>query len=368
MEEDRMTARLHMLKKMGAVGLVALCVLGSAAGIASAQTYQDAASKALTWVKTQQQPDGSFAGFGAGSTIDALLAILASGEDPATYSQGGNTPVTYLESKVGDLAKSPGSAGKMLLATVQLQRAGKNYSGAKQLIQALNTSYDAQTGHYGKDAIGHAFAMLGAATLGDVPSDAVKYLKSIQTADGGWAFSGDTGAGAADTNTTAVAIQALVAAGEAETSPVIKKALDYLATQQNSDGGYPYQKEGEFGGESDVNSSAYVMQALITVGVDRQRVGEYLASMQKPNGAFQWKKSEPDDNAGATYQAIPPLLGTVLWSPISIAAPEDNSGGEPVVGMPSTGSGDAALIGVLAALAAATAGVGMLARRRASAR
>src|SRR5688500_4900639 len=359
-----MNRTTNILKKIGAVGLALVCVLGSASGIVSAQTGSDAANRALTWMKTQQQPDGSFAGFGAGSTIDALLAILAAGQDPATYSQGGNTPVTYLESKVGDLAKSPGSAGKMLLATVQLQRAGKNFSGAKQLIQALNTSYDVQTGQYGKDAIGHAFAMLGMATLGDVPSDATAFLKSIQTVDGGWAFSGETGAGTADTNTTAVAIQALVAAGEAETSPVIMRALDYLATQQNADGGYPYQKEGEFGGESDVNSSAYVMQALITVGADRQRVGDYLLSMQKPNGAFQWKKAEPDDNAGATYQAIPALLGTVLWSPIFISAPEDNQGGNPVVGMPSTGSGDSVPWSALAALAATTLAAGLMLKRK----
>ena len=360
-----MKAHLKSLRNIGISCLAVLCIAGQMSGLASAQTGSDPANRALAWMKTQQQPDGSFAGFGVGSTVDALLAILAAGQDPATYSQGGNTPVSYLESKVGDLAKSPGSAGKMILAVVQLSRAGKSFNGTKQLIQALNTSYDVQAGRYGKDAIGHAFGMLGAATLGDVPSDAVTYLKSIQTAEGGWAFSGDTAAGAADTNTTAVAIQALVAAGEPENSPVIKKALDYLATQQNSDGGYPYQKEGEFGGESDVNSSAYVMQALLTVGADSQKVRDYLTSMQKSNGAFQWKKSEPDDNAGATYQAIPALLGTVLWSPITIAVPGDNPGEvPPVVGMPSTGSTDGFPLDIVAALAATATVAGLLARRK----
>ncbi|HUP27990.1 MAG TPA: prenyltransferase/squalene oxidase repeat-containing protein [Chloroflexia bacterium] len=367
-----MNATLRKLKVVGAAGLAALCVFGSAPGVTLAKTYPEAAQKALEWTRTQQQGDGSFAGFGVGSTVDAVLAFLAAGQDPSALTQGGSTPITFLESHVGDLAKTPGSAGKMLVAAARLTQAGGQYIGAKQLTQAVSLSYDPGTGHYGKDAIGHAFAVLGVAATGQVPSDAAKYLKAIQTRDGGWAFTGDTAAGAADTNTTAVAVQALIAAGEPETSPVIQRALAYLATQQNPDGGYPYQKGGEFGSESDVNSSAYVMQALIAASSDTQKVGDYLLSMQKPNGAFQWKKSEPDDNAGATYQAIPALLGVTLVDTMSInggGSPADQ-GGQPV-GMPRTGQSDPLfwilefgswMSGCLAI------GTGLALRRRASAR
>src|ERR1043166_741494 len=101
------------------------------------------------------------------------------------------------------------------------------------------------------DAIGHAFVMLGLHAAGQtIPPKAVQYLESTQSADGGWAFSGDTKPGGADTNTTAVAVQALVAAGVLESDPAMQKARAYLISQQNaSDGGFPYQKGGQGGSD-----------------------------------------------------------------------------------------------------------------------
>jgi hypothetical protein len=56
---------------------------------------------ALDYLRTQQNADGGFgSGFSPdssiGSTADAVLAIVAVGGDPATFDQGGNTPLTYL--------------------------------------------------------------------------------------------------------------------------------------------------------------------------------------------------------------------------------------------------------------------------------
>jgi hypothetical protein len=313
-------------------------------------------------MKGQQQPDGSLSGFGAGSTVDALLAIIAAHQDPTGYSQGGSTPVTFLDSKTAELAKTPGGAGKLLIAAAALSKQGHTFSGTQSLIDAINASYDAKTGHYGQDVIGHAFAILGLKAAGqEVPTQATQFLISTQAADGGWAFGGDTKAGESDTNTTAVVLQALTAVNaQQDNGIVIKKGVIYLFNQRNADGGYPYQQGGQFGSESDVNSTAYVAQAWIALGnwTVANEALNYLRNMQKPSGAFQWKKSEPADNAGATYQAIPPLLGATLLTPTGVPVP--------VVppGMPSTGLGFADQIAAAVAIALLCIAVGTFARRR----
>jgi len=328
-------------KRFKAAWLVVLTLLALAAPqpgfAAQSASPQDAAAKALAWMQTQQQPDGSFAGFGVGSTVDALLAIEAAGQDPASYSKGGKTPIDFLAGKTTDLAKTPGSAGKALLAVAVLK---EPFAGRQALLDGIGANLPPDA-HYGKDTIGHAFAMLGLTALGmAVPPKAAQYLQSVQGPDGGWSFSGDTKPGSSDTNTTAVAVQALIAAGVPATDPSLQKALGYLNSQANDDGGFPYQKGSEQGGESDVNSTAYVVQALQALHADVSKPMAFLLSMQKADGAFQWTKSQPDDNAGATYQAVPAILGvTLIPSVPQVQTPTEGSGtgSATTPGMPTTG-------------------------------
>lgn len=361
-----MNTTISRAKKLGAAWLATLAVLVSVTGAGATPEFPDVATSALTWMRTQQQPDGSFLGFGAGSTVDAALAIVAARQDIAAYAQGGNTPTTFLQSKAADLAKTPGGAGKLLVAVEAMGMDGKNFGGVN-LVDVINASYSGNTGQYGKDAIGHAFAMLGLKAAGQpVPSEAAAFLRGVQTPEGGWAFTGEAKQGAADTNTTSVAVQALLSSGAGAGSPEMAKAKAYLKSQKNQDGGYPYQQGGEFGSESDVNSTAYVTQALVALGeYDEAGLAKsFMRSMQKPNGALQWKPSERDDNAGATYQAVPALLDATFITPV----PELESVGTGVSaqpGMPTTGAANwaAEALAALAAFAALALGAGVAARR-----
>src|SRR5207247_1819231 len=119
----------------------------------------EAANRALSWMRTQQQPDGSFAGFGAGSTVDAVMAIIASGQDPDGFVNAGKTPVDFLESKASELSKKAGSAGKLLIAVSALGMDGTSFGGVN-LVDAIGTNYP-PSGHYGDDPLSHAFAVLG---------------------------------------------------------------------------------------------------------------------------------------------------------------------------------------------------------------
>ena len=292
--------------------LALIYIAGGAFAAPPTSPYSDSATKALKWIGTQQAPDGSFAGFGAGSTVDAVLAVIAANGNPAAYANA----VTFLQSNAGAISKTAGGAGKLLIAVSALGQNSKSFGGV-DLVGSINATYGiSATGRYGPDALGHAFAILGLHAAGEpLPADAITQLEVLQASDGGWAFTGDTTPGAADTNTTAVAVQALIAAGA--TGNALDKAAAYLAGQQNDDGGWPYQKGGQFGSESDVNSTAYVVQAMLALkNTALAEAGQtYILSMQNPSGAFPYQKSQPDDNPGATYQAIAALLGATMIAP-----------------------------------------------------
>ncbi len=147
--------------------------------------------------------------------------------------------------------------------------------------------------------------------MSQVPAEAVTSLKGLQQKDGGWEWSPGFGS---DTNSTALAVQALVAAGEPLTSTVIANGLSYIKTAQGKDGGFTYSPAQNSG--SDADSTAYVVQAIVAAGqepvtttwtVDGNTPISYLLSLQLPDGSFEWQKGA-GSNALATQQAVAALL------------------------------------------------------------
>ena len=156
--------------------------------------------------------------------------------------------------------------------------------------------------------------MLGAAALGEeIPASAIEALLSHQGEDGGWEWQAGFGA---DTNTTAVAIQALIAAGHPADADEITAALAFLKSAQNETGGFVYDpKTPEYG--ADANSTAYAIQALRAAGVDPTTEAwtaggftpvRFLLGLQLADGSFEWQPNT-GSNLMATAQAVPALLG-----------------------------------------------------------
>jgi hypothetical protein len=118
--------------------------------------------------------------------------------------------------------------------------------------------------------------------------------------------------GSGDSNTTALAVQALLVSGAGrETLP----SYGYFRQSQNADGGWTYQKPSAFGEETDANSTALVVQALLAGGQDLSQWGDPLSALQalqQPSGALAFNAATPGDNALATLQAIPALAGVDL--------------------------------------------------------
>lgn len=304
------------MKRMLAALAALAIVLAQAATVAPARAATDpglAAQAALGWLRSRQQSDGSFPGFDAGASADAIFALAAAGTDPNGVFSNGATPVTYLGNNAAAYAaKSAAAAGKLTLAVVAAGKDPRSF-GEHDLLGELARTYDAKTGRYGADITGHAYALLALAATGQpIPPQALAALGKAQLPDGGWSFDGGAASGS-DTNTTALVVQALAAARAR--SAVLGRALAYLESQQNADGGFPYSKSSSFGTDTDANSTANVIQALVAAGVDPRSLKpgasdpiDALLALQNPSGAFRYQAAQPDDNDLATAQAIPALL------------------------------------------------------------
>ena len=274
---------------------------------------------ALVWLETQQQTNGSFqAAFGSttGATIDALFAIAASGGDPHTWSVAdGPSIIDYLVDQAAIYAtESTATAAKLTLAAIS---AGENPNafGGLDLPAIVAASYDAGTGLYGLGLADQMWAMLADAALGQaVPQAAADWLAAQQQADGGF----DAAGWGTDTDTTSLAIEAMVAAGQPVTCTMVISGLNYLKSQQSPTGGFP--STNVWGPDSNANSTAYSMQGLLAAGenplgsrwtVDGTTPLDDLLSFQSPSGAFEWQ-SDIGEDIVATVQSITALTGRPL--------------------------------------------------------
>ncbi|MGW6908212.1 prenyltransferase/squalene oxidase repeat-containing protein [Streptomyces sp. NPDC054940] len=173
-----------------------------------------------------------------------------------------------------------------------------------------------------------SLALIAQSRVGIQPAvKAIDWLAGQQCADGAFAaFRADAGKACdaktmVDTNSTAAAVQGLAAVGGHEKE--IGKAVTWLKSVQNKDGGWGYTP----GGASDANSTSVVIGALDAAGGDPAEVrkdgkspSDALVKLALPcadGGAFAYqpdKKGQLAANADATAAAVVGTLGTGMLS------------------------------------------------------
>jgi hypothetical protein len=222
-----------------------------------------AVRRALLWLRTRQQPDGSIPNIVSDAyngTNQAVLAIVAGNQDPHTWLSSNNlSPMDYLAGQAitqTDTITETGTTARLTLAVVAAGEDPYHFGGVN-LVGRLQSYHDPVTGQYGLagDVVAQSLSMLAvSAAVTDtqlitqtVPTTATNLLKSWQQASGGWNIAHPCACAAptwccpatgADIDATGLAIQALIAAGEPPTSAVLADASNYLANQQQNDGGW----------------------------------------------------------------------------------------------------------------------------------
>ncbi len=132
----------------------------------------------------------------------------------------------------------------------------------------------------------------------NIPRGVIDTLIGLQQEDGGWEYT--TGLGTSPDN-TALAIQALLAAGIPKEEESIVKAINFLHSKQTPDGGW-----------GDSSTTAFTLMALnaldepleIWKTPTKRDPLHALFSFQKPNGAFVYNWEMPDDNLMSTTAAL----------------------------------------------------------------
>ncbi len=302
------------------VALMALLTFASpGAAFQEAPEAKEAVTKSTSWLLSQQADDGGFVGFSGESdpsiTSDAIIALAAARaagievdlDSAFAFLTSGDVALVYAQTGAGQ-------AAKLVLAAAAAGADPRNVNGVDPLSLAV-AGLDETTGLYGTGVYDHSLVMLAIAAAGDdIPDAAAETLIDYQIDDGSWAFDGSDIRGAGDTNTTAAAIMALVAAG-ATGAPEIDNALSYLESAQVEGGGFPYQP-GD-GAVADANSTGIVIQALIAAGEDPSseswsNATAALLTFQNESGSFSYMAEPADDNLYATVQAIPAAAGVTL--------------------------------------------------------
>jgi hypothetical protein len=268
-----------------------------------------AADAALTWLRGQVQDDGSIAG-NMSASVETLLALAANGLDAATWRTADGAP-SLLDYVLAHAAE---------YSSQGVAEAGKLAVGLAGVDACWPADAPSPVDHPGRAALNRdagflAWSILGTLALGGpVPTADVATLHGLALPDGGWEWSPDWGR---DTNTTALAIQTLAAAGVPVTDTAIVDGLAYLRSVQVASGGFGYSRDAAGQTIADVNSTAYVLQALAATGTDAADAAwqadgagpvDYVLAGQQPDGGVGWQAGQ-DANLLATQQAVLGLLG-----------------------------------------------------------
>ena len=319
------------MRRMVAASAILAALLAAPLGLAaatpfraSAPTDPERAAAALSYLREGQFPDGSV-DHSLGETADFVIGTAAAGYDPTGLLDCTKTAnaLDYIATASDAKAGNAAATGKAILAVVAAGEDPGGFAG-RNLVARLTTLYHSTTGAYGDgatDTFGQSLAVLAiVASGGSVPAGAIAELEATQNGDGSWSLNNAApfATGDGDTNSTAIALMALDAAGDSSADDA---ALAYLHTQQLADGGFPYQNSATYGPPaSDPDSDALVLQALVAAGQDPEgsswlqsgnSVLTQLRSTQTSDGAFAY----PGQPANAfTTSQVPAALVRVPYA------------------------------------------------------
>lgn len=290
---------------MRARALALTCVLAGAVAATLPATAGASASGAARYLLRTQDRDGSWSNSPL-LTGWAVLGLEAAGRNSSRVRRpGGRSALSYLARRarrVGDL----GEMERIILAAEASGRSARRFGG-RNLVAALvrrqrGGSWQGFTGltAFGVLALRSAGVRAGSTSV----RRAVRFLRSAQNRDGGFGLT--RAAAASDIDLTGAAVQALAAAGQRR-SRAVSRAMGFLRRSQNGDGGFG----GRRGSPSNAQSTAWAVQGVVAA---RRSIGNfdrggrtplrYLISIQLGNGAIPQSASARTPSVFATGQAL----------------------------------------------------------------
>lgn len=248
-----------------------------------------AAATVLSFVQGRAQPDGGYAEPAGPSTVGltatAVLALRAAGalapDAARAYLQAHEQGLTPTELELSAMAEAvTGGVSPGLLASLH---ALEHPSGA--IGPAVNST---------------VWGILALQQAGEpVSPQTVRFVVRAQTKAGGFAWA--TGL-RPDTDDTAAAVEALVAAGQ-HGAPIVR-ALAFLRTREQPDGGFELQA----GTGSNVQSTSWAIQAFIAARAKPPAAAfRFLERMRRTDGSLRFSTRYATTPLWVSGQALPAL-------------------------------------------------------------
>jgi hypothetical protein len=243
-------------------------------------------------------------------TSDAWItqALVAAGETEAPVGHLINVNIEGSFNPANDYAKT-------ILA---LAAAGQNPTtfGEIDYVTKLKSYYDGrQMGDATllNDDIWSILALASVKKIDSAEAAAAKnFLLANQNVDGGWGYAVGS---ASDSNDTAAAIMALVEAGVAMDDAVITKAVAFLQTLQNDDGGFI--NDPAWGTASDSGSDAWVICAIYKLG---QQPTSWIKSGNNPLSHLQSLQDGADGGFWWVDPASNPIFNNKAMTAFAVTA------------------------------------------------
>lgn len=290
-------------------GIAALILVGALALGALAPSRADAdVDSGAAWLVSVQNSDGGFGASpgnasGPEMTCWAMLGLEAAGRNPLDVSRDGRTPVDFLRSKLAKLT-TPGDLARTILA---LEGAGvdpRGFGGQNLVAMLLNRRLkDGSYENWPNSTAFAAIALRAAGATGGLDLT-LEWLRGVQNEDGGW---GDTPGSPSNADGTGAVLQALASGSKAS-----KAGLEYLKKAQVKGGGFA------LGGNGAINtqSTAWAIQGILAAGEDPasyRRGGasapEFLAEHQESDGHYRYSNSSDQTPVWVTGEVLVAAAG-----------------------------------------------------------
>jgi energy-coupling factor transport system substrate-specific component len=262
-------------------------------------------------VLAAQNGDGGF-GSAPGQPSSALfsgwvaLGLAAQGHNPADVKRTGASLLSYEEMHAG--ASDPGSIERTIMVAAAAGVPATNFGG-RNLVAALDHDVR-RDGSISEQTNLTAFAVLALRAAGvGASARTLAWLAHQQDEDGGFSFT--TAGGGSDVDDTGAVLEALAGAG----GPAVRareRAVHFIRAQEHRDGGLPSLP----GGTSNAQSTAWAVQGLIAAGADATAPLRYLSSLVAADGHVRYSRAIDQTPVWVTAEALMALA----HKPLPLAA------------------------------------------------
>ncbi|CAN5455934.1 MAG: hypothetical protein ACR2JP_11100 [Acidimicrobiia bacterium] len=299
-------------KRNGVTIVIAVAVVAALGWLAwsrfggSGDGFSTETETAAAWIAREfDQPTPDWEDFGPAVYADIAIGLTGAGVEEDTADAALATLAVLSDQLLGTPGSAPaGAVGKVVLA---IEARGENPATyiPERDVEAELRGMLGDDGRFADDVYNQSLAILGLAATDDgVPDGAGDWLASKQCDTGDFTFAGDcpAEAGSEDPDTTAVALQALLATGETEAAVAATAWLLMLQAEDGSISSF---------GTANANSTAAVAQALRAAGEAdaADRAAAFVATLQidapgEAEGGIRFSAADSVPNGYATIQGM----------------------------------------------------------------